>query len=169
MFEKILVAIDDIESNRSIFDRALMLAKTNRSTLMLLQVLTIVDDFYPGDAFVGISTSAMEVYAKHLETRKQAGIEKLRALAADAIAAGVGAEFTQTIGEPGKVICEVAQSWNADLIVIGRRGLSGLREFLLGSTSSYVLHHATCNVLIIQGSELAAPQLTTEQTLATAT
>lgn len=167
MFDKILVALEAPESNRAIFELALSLAKANQSTLMLVHVLTIVDEFYPGDAFVGISASAMEVYAKHLDNRKQAGIEQLRDLATAASATGVSTEFTQTIGEPGRLICEVAQSWNADLIVIGRRGLSGLRELLLGSTSNYVLHNAGCNVLIVQGGELKAPQPTTAQALVT--
>ncbi|PSB56557.1 universal stress protein [Chamaesiphon polymorphus] len=41
----------------------------------------------------------------------------------EATAAGISTEFTQHIGDPGKMICEVAKTWNANLIVIGRRGL----------------------------------------------
>ena len=48
MFQKILVAIDDSESSHTIFDRALTLAKTNQSELMLIHVLTLLNDFYPG-------------------------------------------------------------------------------------------------------------------------
>jgi nucleotide-binding universal stress UspA family protein len=157
MFEKILVAIDDTESSRTIFDRSLVLAKANHSVLMLIHVLTIVDDFYPGDTFIGIPESAMQAYAKRLEIRERDGIEKLRSLASDAIAAGIRTEFTQNIGDPGKLICEIAKSWNADLIVIGRRGLSGLSELLMGSTSNYVLHHAPCSVSIVQGNARTLP------------
>jgi nucleotide-binding universal stress UspA family protein len=157
MFEKILVAIDDTESSRSIFDEALVLAKANRSALMLIHVLTIVDNFYPGDTFIGIPASAMQAYAKRLEIRERDGIEQLRSLASEAIAAGIHTEFTQNIGDPGKLICEIAKSWNADSIVIGRRGLSGLNELLMGSTSNYVLHHAPCNVLIIQDRARTLP------------
>ncbi len=39
----------------------------------------------------------------------------------------------------------------ADLIVVGRRGRSGLSELILGSASNYVLHHAPCSVLTLQG------------------
>jgi nucleotide-binding universal stress UspA family protein len=177
MFEKILVAIDDTESSRTIFDRALMLATANRfsrgeatpTALMLIHVLTIVDDFYPGDTFIGIPESALRVYGKRLETREQAGIEKLRSLASEAIAAGIRTEFTQNVGDPGKLICEIAKSWNANLIVMGRRGLSGLSELFMGSTSNYVLHHASCNVLTIQGTGRTLPQLKTAQTLVSAT
>jgi nucleotide-binding universal stress UspA family protein len=157
MFEKILVAIDDTESSRIIFDRALMLAKVNQSELMLVHAITILDDFYPGDTFIGMSESAMQVYTNRLEKREQAGIEKLQLLAVEATAAGIPIEFTQNVGDPGKLICEVAKTWNANLIVIGRRGLSGLSEMLLGSTSNYVLHHAPCNVLTIQQTNQALP------------
>jgi nucleotide-binding universal stress UspA family protein len=150
MFQKILVAIDDSELSRTVFDRALMLAKVNQSELMLMHVLTLVDDFYPGDAFIGITESTMRVYAKRLENREQAGLEHLRSLEAAATAAGIPTEFTQNVGDPGKMICEVAKTWNANLVVIGRRGLSGLSELFSGSTSNYVLHHAPCSVLIIQ-------------------
>lgn len=158
MFEKILVAIDDSESSRTIFEAALMLAKANKSELMLVHVLTLVDDLYPGDAFIGIPEAALRAHAKRLEQREQAGVERLQSLAAEAIAARIPTEFTQNIGDPGKLICAVAKNWDANLIVIGRRGLHGLSELFLGSTSNYVLHHAPCNVLTIQGQVRTLPQ-----------
>ncbi|WP_390691905.1 universal stress protein [Aetokthonos hydrillicola] len=66
--------------------------------------------------------------------------------------AGVTVEIEQCSGTPGKTICDVARTWNADLIIVGRRGYSGMREIFLGSVSNYVLHHAPCSVLSIQGS-----------------
>ena len=47
-------------------------------------------------------------------------------------------------------ICKLAQEWNADLIVMGRRGHSILSELVLGSVSSYVIHRAHCSVHIVQ-------------------
>ena len=44
----------------------------------------------------------------------------------------------------------LAKDWNADLIIMGRRGLTGLSEMFLGSVSNYVVHHASCSVLLIQ-------------------
>jgi nucleotide-binding universal stress UspA family protein len=169
MFEKILVTIDDAESSRSIFDEALMLTKVNQSSLMLIHVLAIVDNVYPGNTVIGISESAMQAYAKRLEIRERTGIEKLQSLASEAIAAGIPTEFTQNIGDPGKLICEIATNWNADLIIIGRRGLRGLSELFMGSTSNYVLHHAPCSVLTIQGNTQTLPQHKTEQALVSAT
>ncbi len=165
MFQKILVAIDDSDRSRSIFERSLALAKSNRSELMLIHVLTMLNDFYPGDTFIGIPASAMRIYAEQLELREQAGIEKLQSLAVEATTAGVPIDFVQKIGDPGKTICESAKDWNANLIVIGRRGLNGLSELFMGSTSNYVLHHAPCDVLTIQGIAQTLPQPELSKTL----
>jgi nucleotide-binding universal stress UspA family protein len=56
-------------------------------------------------------------------------------------------------GLPGSLICQTARDWQADLIVLGRRGHRGLSEVLLGSVSNYVIHHAPCSVLVVQASE----------------
>jgi nucleotide-binding universal stress UspA family protein len=55
------------------------------------------------------------------------------------------------LGEAGSLICKAAQNWGTDLIVIGRRGHRWLSEILLGSVSNYVVHHALCSVLVVQG------------------
>jgi nucleotide-binding universal stress UspA family protein len=161
MFHRILVALDNSESSRNIFERALILAKTDRSELMLMHVLAPVDDLYPGDAFIGVPESAFKVYANRWQEREQAGIEKLQSLEVEATAAGIPTEFTQNVGDPSKLICEVAKAWDADLIVIGRRGLSGLSELFLGSVSNYVLHHTPCDVLTVQCRDRTLSQLKT--------
>jgi nucleotide-binding universal stress UspA family protein len=53
-------------------------------------------------------------------------------------------------GHVGKSIVEFAQSNGIDLIIMGSRGLSGLKEFFLGSASHYVTQHANCPVLIVK-------------------
>jgi nucleotide-binding universal stress UspA family protein len=49
------------------------------------------------------------------------------------------------------VIADVAREERAQLIVVGDRGLTGIRRFLLGSVSERLSHHAPCNVLIVRG------------------
>jgi nucleotide-binding universal stress UspA family protein len=53
-------------------------------------------------------------------------------------------------GEPASVIMDVAEEQQADLIVVGARGLTGLQRFLLGSVSSKLAHHAPCSVMIVR-------------------
>lgn len=57
------------------------------------------------------------------------------------------------IGKPWVVIREAAQAVNADLIVIGSRGLTGLDRLLLGSTADRVLRTASCPVLTVHPSD----------------
>jgi nucleotide-binding universal stress UspA family protein len=54
------------------------------------------------------------------------------------------------VGESREEICTAAKEWNADVVVIGRRGLRGFSEMLLGSVSNYIVHHAPCSVMVVQ-------------------
>jgi nucleotide-binding universal stress UspA family protein len=54
-------------------------------------------------------------------------------------------------GDPREQIVRVADEWAADLIVVGARGLTGLKEFVLGSVSSAVVRWAPCPVLVVKG------------------
>lgn len=53
-------------------------------------------------------------------------------------------------GPPRQVIVEEAESWGADLILMGSRGLGAWNRLLLGSVSSAVVHHAKCSVEIVR-------------------
>ena len=56
----------------------------------------------------------------------------------------------QVIGHPATQIVRMAEEEGCDLIVLGSRGLSGFKSFLLGSVSDHVTHHAHCPVLIVK-------------------
>ena len=53
-------------------------------------------------------------------------------------------------GDPADAILDVAEEQSADLIVVGNKGMSGAKRFLLGSVPNKVSHHAPCSVLIIR-------------------
>lgn len=158
MFQKILVAIDDSAIHECVFNEALELAKATAARLMLLHVLTPQDEgnptpllFGPDSIYPGLSEEVLNTYTQQLRHHEQQGLKLLRSLSDQAIAAGVTVEFTQNFGDPGRVICNIARTWEADLVVMGRRGLSGLSELLFGSVSNYVIHHTSCSVLAIRG------------------
>jgi nucleotide-binding universal stress UspA family protein len=52
-------------------------------------------------------------------------------------------------GRPASVIADAADSVDADLVVVGRRGLGGVAELLLGSVSHELAHHCKCPVLLV--------------------
>jgi nucleotide-binding universal stress UspA family protein len=158
IYPKILVALDRSKMQPKVFEQTLSLAEHNHSQLMIFyclqeqiavkhhQLIGSGVDLYGG------------MYAQELlyqsEQLAQEMIEEtlmwLHSLYVEATDRGISTEFNYHIGEPGKRICRYAQTWGADLIVIGRRGRKGLTEFLLGSVSNYVVHHAQCSVLVVQ-------------------
>jgi nucleotide-binding universal stress UspA family protein len=82
----------------------------------------------------------------------------LRGVAADVLArderrfveAGFAVEKHVREGDPAHVIIDVAGEHDADLIVVGARGSTGLRRFMLGSVSSKLAHHAPSSLLIVR-------------------
>ncbi len=150
MFRKILVALHRCDdTSEYIFQEALELAKATKASLKLLHVLS-VDEKESPNILTLINTSENK---KRWEEFEKPGLDLLRSLTDEAIAAGVPTEYYQGLGRPGHIICETARIWEAGLIVIGRRGLSGMSELILGSVSNYVTHYAPCSVLIIQNPE----------------
>lgn len=59
----------------------------------------------------------------------------------------------QRSGRPDRQILDLADDLDADLVVIGSRGLGGLRRALMGSVSDSVVHHAHCPVLVVREKE----------------
>ena len=53
-------------------------------------------------------------------------------------------------GDPGTEIIQEAESWPADLIVVGSHGHQGLKRLLLGSVAHYVTNHAPCSIEIVR-------------------
>lgn len=157
MFNKILVALDNSENSQKIFEKALSLAKVTCAKLMLLNVFSDQAEGSLNTSAIGlqyypsITAEILELQQQQQKAYQNENLERLRSYTDRAIALGVNTEFSQNSGNPGRTICEIANTWAADLIVIGRRGYSGLNELLLGSVSNYVLHHAFCSVLIVQG------------------
>jgi nucleotide-binding universal stress UspA family protein len=72
----------------------------------------------------------------------------LEAAARIAAEAGVNMRPHPMEGDPADAILDVAEETGAELIVVGNKGMSGAKRYLLGSVPNKVSHHATCNVFI---------------------
>ena len=106
-------------------------------------------------ASVGMEPWAMSPdYFENLETAvRQAGqavldstLLKLKTVSDKTLK--ISSEIIQ--GTPAQVIVDEAESWGADLIVMGSRGLGPWNRLLLGSVSNAVVHHAKCSVEVIR-------------------
>ena len=65
-------------------------------------------------------------------------------------ASGIAVETHSLPGDPAEVIIELAENLEAELVVVGNKGMTGITRFLLGSVPSKVAHHASCSVLIVR-------------------
>jgi nucleotide-binding universal stress UspA family protein len=74
----------------------------------------------------------------------------LEAAAALVREADVTVELHARQGDPADAILDVAEEQKADLIIVGNKGMTGAKRFLLGSVPNKVSHHAPCSVLIIR-------------------
>jgi nucleotide-binding universal stress UspA family protein len=74
----------------------------------------------------------------------------LEAAAAVAREAVVEVDVYPRQGDPADAILDVAEEQGSDLIIVGNKGMTGAKRFLLGSVPNKVSHHAPCSVLIIR-------------------
>ena len=157
-FKKIFAALDDSELSHRVFSQTLELAQANQAEVMLFHCITVnsfAQSAVPIPVDLGMNTQLMDqAYQTQsfLLEREVKQSESLLKKYCDAAAnQGVQVEFdSQMNGDPGHCICEYSKNWDADLIILGRRGRTGLTEAFLGSVSNYVVHHASCSVFVIQ-------------------
>ncbi len=67
----------------------------------------------------------------------------------DAEREGVAVEPHLVYGDPCDALIDVARKVNADLLVVGNRGMTGVKRFVLGSVPNRISHHAPCSLLIV--------------------
>ncbi|MEB3355812.1 MAG: universal stress protein [Synechococcales bacterium] len=170
-FKRIIAALHQSPLQSAILNEAIDLAHHERAALRLVHAVdmpTAVAGATPntippasGMAMypaVGVSpnpavTRGVTLGQQDWDETVQRIEQWLQGLQQDAIARGVDASYEFRNGQPGDQICQVATEWRADLVVVGRRGRSGLSEAFLGSVSNYVVHHAPCAVLTLQATE----------------
>jgi nucleotide-binding universal stress UspA family protein len=147
MFDSIVVGTDGSETARQAVRQAIELAGR------LGARLDIVSAYEP------VSRERLRTEAQHIPEDLQWVINPreeidatLREAADAAQQAGVTAGTYARQGDPADAILDVAEEQGADLIVVGNKGMTGAKRFLLGSVPNKVSHHAPCSVLIIRTS-----------------
>ena len=157
-FKKIFAALDDSELGHRVFTQALELALSDRAQVMLFNCVTVNtlgETAVPIPVDLGMNVELMnqayQAQRLRLESEEKHASGLLKNYCDAAAKQGLQVEFDCKMdGDPGHSICESAQNWGADLIVLGRRGRTGFAEAFLGSVSNYVVHHASCSVFVIQ-------------------
>lgn len=161
-FKKIFAALDDSELGHRVFTHALELGLSDRAQVMLFNCVTVStmgETAVPIPVDLGMNVELMDQAYQAQRLRLERDVKQASGLLknyCDAAAKkGLQVEFDCKMkGDPGHCICESAENWGADLIVLGRRGRTGFAEAFLGSVSNYVVHHASCSVLVIQEGKI---------------
>ena len=147
MFTRIVVGTDGSDTAAEAVRQAVDLAKLSGAELRIVS------------AYEPISKRRVEA-EKHdapADVQHEIGPREDVNLILDAAAAaarkeGIDVQTHPVEGEPAEAILNVAEETDADLIVVGNKGMTGTRRFLLGSVPNKVSHHAPSSVMIIQTS-----------------
>jgi nucleotide-binding universal stress UspA family protein len=137
----ILVATDGSQESRAAVESAVELARDEGARLVCVRVVSLLD-FGPRE------DGARDAPPKRVPRAEgDPVLTEALELADDA---GVDAEAELLVGYPPKQILRLADDVGADLIVVGSRGLGGLKSMIVGSTSREVLAHADRPVLVVR-------------------
>ena len=139
---QILVAVDFSEHAEPVIEWGIHLAEEHGSRLILLHAYHLPVEFQqlegaylPQEFWANVKAEAQQHLAKYSEEISRKGVE---------------VETVVREGYPATVIEEEAARQNADLVVIGTRGLSGIKHLLLGSIAERVVQKAPCPVLTVK-------------------
>ena len=149
----VLMATDGSDgANEAIrFVLSLPLAKNVR-----VRLLSVVEPVpYPASA-PGMIRAQLRTMIRQLERERRANVEKVLDRAAQQLKTKL-TRVTRSMptGHPARELVAAAASFDADLVVVGARGLGGIKRLLLGSVSERVLREARCSVLIVKGTPRA--------------
>ncbi len=145
MFSSIVVGTDGSETAREAVSQAVELAKRLDASVH------VVSAYEPGPG-QGItdrtgSTAPDRQWAIKLREEVDATLDEAAAIAVEA---GVSVAVYARQGDAADAILDVAEERGADLVIIGNKGMTGAKRFLLGSVPNKVSHYAPCAVMIIR-------------------
>jgi nucleotide-binding universal stress UspA family protein len=145
VFEAIVVGTDGSETARKAVDAAVRLARLTGGRMELVS------------AYEPVSSERLRAEGRQVPADLQwmvnprEDVDATLSEAAERVAeAGVESRSWAREGDPADAILDVAEELAADLIVVGNKGMTGAKRFLLGSVPNRVSHHAPCAVMIIR-------------------
>ena len=153
MFEKILVPIDGSKPSADALVRALELAKIHGSEVEILHVMTFSEDIPAENPQTMTKWGSPPEWVDDYMTKVRKNDEDMLNNAlrhAKTVVPDAKVTTKLLIGGPGEAIIDEAEQGGFDLIVIGSRGLGGLKELFLGSVSHQVVNGSRIPVLVVK-------------------
>src|SRR4051794_1490987 len=147
MFKSIVVGTDGSETAQVAVRQAIDLAKQVGAKLQIVSAYEPVSE-------QRLRSEKKEVPAdlQWMVNPREDVEATLEEAADEAKGAGVDVETFARQGDPADAILDVAEEQSSDLIMVGNKGMSGAKRFLLGSVPNKVSHHAPTSVMIIRTS-----------------
>jgi len=154
VFTEILVPVDGSKYSQNAAEYAVKIAKLMKAKIVVLHVLHLPAYAFTYSASGGVSPVAiptplpLEVSDDEKKVAKEL-VDSVREMAEEA---GVSVETKLVEHHPSvpDAIIQFASEAGGDLIVMGTKGKTGIKRFLLGSVTESVVHHAHCPVLVVR-------------------
>ena len=141
-YKTIVVPVDGSENGKRALQHAISVSERNEAQLIIVHVANIVSAI---SNFDQTPISGGYVSEQIAEDMEETGNDIVKDVPAD-----LKVKSVFEVGSPGPAVLAVAKKYNADLIVMGSRGLGPLKGLFMGSVSSYVTSHSTCPVLVVK-------------------
>lgn len=140
--KKVMIAVDGSQMADKVLLRGRMVAEQFGCDVI---VMTVVKKMQMINYYTG--TDLSDRLNKEFETSAEKTMEQAKKLFE-----GFLGDFQTSIteGDPAEEILQATENEKPDLLVMGSRGLSGFGRVMLGSVSLKVLHHVTCDMLIVR-------------------
>ncbi len=145
MFGRIVVGTDGSDTASGAVAQAIELAKISNAQLDIVSAYEPISR----DRMRGESAEIPGDVAHAVNPREDVNLT-LENAATEARKQDVEVATHPREGDPADAILDVAEEIKADLIVVGNKGMTGAKRFLLGSVPNKVSHHAPCGVLIVR-------------------
>jgi universal stress protein E len=137
--KRVLCGVDGSESSTITASRAAQVAAMAGSEFRLIHVIPV---------FRGGNEEWVVGSGEKIPPELQPAVSAGRAQ-------GIEPQLEMAMGRPESALVEAAKRDEADLVVVGHRGISGMRRLLLGSVSEHVTSHSPCSVLVVRPEGLA--------------
>lgn len=145
MFESIVVGTDGSDTARKAVREAVGLARSLGASLDIVSAYEPVSNLRLREE----SRQAPADLQWTINPREDVEAT-LREASEEVEGSGLEVQTFAREGDPADAILDVAEERGSDLIVVGNKGMTGAKRFLLGSVPNKISHHAPCSVLIIR-------------------
>jgi nucleotide-binding universal stress UspA family protein len=144
-FQSIVVGTDGSDTARKAVEQAADLAKQTGGELHIVMAASQVPESRLRSERAGVPDDVAHTVNPNEDTEAE-----LKEAASAYEGGDIKVHTHAKSGDPADAIIDVAESNNADLIVVGNKGMTGAKRFFLGAVPNKISHHAPCSVLIVR-------------------